>query len=88
MLVNMADELRDASLFLRRFTIPPGPLVVHSEVLAPQMILVTTYYEMFEPKLRPWIDPDGVALTEMYVVWALNCQDNNILSHPPHMPRH
>lgn len=60
----------------------------HSEVLTPQMISVTIYNELFEPKLWPWIDPHGLALTAMYVVLALNCQDYNILSHPPHLPRH
>ena len=60
----------------------------HSEVLAPQMILVTIYNELFEPKLRPWIDLHGLVLTAMYVVLALNCQDYNVLSHPPHLPRH
>ena len=60
----------------------------HSEMLATQMILVTIYNELFEPKLWPWIDPHGPTLTAMYVVLPLNCQDYNILSYPPHLPRH
>ena len=46
------------------------------QVLAPQMILVTIYNELFERKL---------ALTAMCVVLALNCQDWNILLLPPHL---
>ena len=60
----------------------------HSELLTPRMILLTIYNELFEPKLRPWIDPHSLALTAMYVVLALNCQDYNVLLHPPHLLRH
>ena len=31
--------------------------------------------------------PHGLALTAMYVVLALNCQDYNILSHPLYLPK-
>ena len=88
MLVNMADKLQNTSQFFRRCTIRPDPLDVHSEVLTLKMILVTIYNELFEPKLRPWIDPHGLALMAMCVVSALNCQDYNILSHPLHLPKH
>ena len=61
---------------------------IHSQELRTGTVALTGLNELFEPKLRPWIDPHGLALTAMYVILALNCQDYNILSHPPHLPRH
>ena len=46
----------------------------HYEVLVPQMILVTMYNKLFEPKLRPWIDSNGLALMAMYVVLVLKAK--------------
>ena len=47
MLVNMADEMQNTSQFFHRYTIPPDLRDAHSEVFAPQMILVTIYNELF-----------------------------------------
>lgn len=44
--------------------------------------------KLFEQKLWPWVNPDGLALTAMDVVLLLNQQENSISSHPPHLQIH
>lgn len=100
MLVNMADELQNASQLFHRFTIPPdsleaqiprpGPYLFHSIGVQNPFLQYGQLAVLPHQVPMPHVSPSttSVPSSESESTSTLNCQNYNILSHPSHLLGH